>query len=470
MTTAPSAPPRVAVLGAGIAGLTAAYTLQQQGVDVTVFEATSRPGGVIRSEVIDGYLVEHGPNTLQSGTPVLASCLADLGLEAARCPASEAARKRFVVRGGSPLPLPTSPLALLSTPLFSARARWRLLREPFVPPAPPHLEESVADFTRRRLGEEWLAYAVNPFVAGIYAGDPERLSLPHAFPTLHELEQTHGSLIGGLFRRMRARRAAEGTDASPRTSRRPFSFRDGLAMLPEALARRLGPAVQYGQAVTRLVPTEGGVLVETGDASPRPFDAALVALPLYQLTGLLDVDEAVGPQPAPVTYPPVSVVALGFRREDVAHPLDGFGVLVPACETDFQILGTLFSSTLFPGRAPDGHVLLTTLLGGARRPELALAPEARREQAVLDDLRRLLGIRGRPTLVRHVCWPRAIPQYERGYGAVKAWLAALERHTPRLAFAGNYRAGVSVGDTMASGVDAAHRLARTLGVGTPDPR
>lgn len=451
--------PHTAVLGAGIAGLTAAYVLQQQEYPVSVFEAANRPGGVIRSESIDGYLVEHGPNTIQTSTPLLTSYIERLGLEECRCWADDAANKRYVVRDGTPQALPTSPPALLKTSLFSGRAKLRVLWEPFVPPAPAHTEESVAAFTKRRLGPEILDYGINPFVAGIFAGDPEQLSLPHAFPTLHTLEQEHGSVIGGMFKRMRARRAEPG---APRPQRRSFSFRDGLQMLPGALARALGDAVRLDTPVAKIQPADDGWLITTDDQPPRRFDAVLSTLPLYQLVDVLEVADADLSPLRHTYYPPVSVMALGFRREDVRHPLDGFGMLVPGAETDFDILGTLFSSTLFPDRAPEGHVLLTTLLGGARHPELALASEERREQVVRRDLRTLLGVTGTPALVHHICWSQAIPQYNVGYGTVKTLLAALEQRYPTLAFAGNYRSGVSVGDALASGDAAARQLVQTL--------
>lgn len=441
----------VAVIGGGMAGLTAAFRLKAKGYDVTVFEAAAVPGGVIQSVQRDGYLVEYGPNALQTSSPALDILIAEAGLEGEVVDANPAARRRYVVQAGRPVALPTSPPALLNTSLVSWRARLRLLREPLVRPAPPEAEETVAAFVRRRLGPDWLAYVADPFVAGVFAGDPSRLALRHAFPRVHALEQTHGSLLLGQLRASRAGGAA----------RRMVSFRQGLHMLPTALARPLGDHLRLNTRVTALQP-DGKAWQVTADGHEgrreTRFDAVVTALPLPRLAPLLA--PAAGDVGAftEVVHPPVRIVALGYPRPAVAHPLDGFGMLVPSAEGTFRILGTLFSSTLFPGRAPAGHVLLTTFVGGTRHPALALSDAATVQRVVEDDLGRLLGIQGGPSFVCHVQWPQAIPQYDVGYGAVKALADRLEQAHPGLALAGSFRQGVSVGDTVASGAAAAARI------------
>ncbi len=446
-----------AVIGGGIAGLTAAYRLVQHELDVTIFEAGAQAGGVLRTERAGGYLVEYGPNSLRARTALLDEMIAALGLDDEVVPADPMARNRYVVRGGRLAALPASPPGLLTSTFLSFAGKLRLLREPFIRPAAPEAEESVAAFVRRRLGQEALAYGANPFVAGIFAGDPEQLSLRHAFPALHALEQRHGSLLKGLIRQAKAAKRTR-TEA-PRGG--VFSFRDGLARLPEALAARLAGRLHLRTPVTGLARRAQGwtlTVEREGGVEERRFDAVVCTVPLHRL-GALRFDAGVDLTPLfAVPYPPVSVVALGFRREDVAHPLDGFGVLLPAVERDFRILGALFSSSVFPGRAPEGHVLLTTLVGGARHPDLAREPAPALQDVVLHDLSRLLGVRGAPTLARHWCWPHAIPQYTPGYGAVKGLLDDLEARHPGLCFAGNYRRGISVADAMASGDEAARRL------------
>lgn len=448
--------PSIAVVGGGIAGLTAAYRLHRQGIDVTLFEAEDRIGGVIRSERVDGYLIEHGPNSIQARSSAIEALVDELELTPEVVEASPAAKQRYVVRAGRPVPLPSSPPAFLTTPLFSVGTKLGLLREPFVSPARPEAEETVADFVRRRLGRELLDYAINPFVAGIFAGDPERLSLRHAFPRLHALEQQYGSLIRGQIQKSKEKKRM----VEPGPSGRMFSFREGLRRLPEALAAPLGEHLRTGCPVVALRRRADAweLTCRAGDAShTASFDAVVVTTPLHRLpevSGLTPADRALLED---VSYAPVRVIFQGYRRAAVEHPLDGFGMLVPAVETQLKILGTLFSSTLFPNRAPDGHVLLTTFVGGTRRPELAGSTEAEVHRTVGRDLGALLGIRQPPIFERQVFWPYAIPQYEVGYGAVMARLDEIETGLRGLILAGSFRQGISVSDTVASGEAAAQR-------------
>ncbi len=441
--------PPVAVIGGGISGLAAAWRLRQRGAPITLFEASDRTGGVIRTVQRDGFQIDEGPNTLVARSSTVTETIDALGIE--RVPASEAAKSRYVVRDGALVAVPTSPPGLLSTPLLSARAKLRLLREPFVR-AGADEDEPLASFVRRRLGPEVLDYAVNPFVAGVYAGDPRRLSTRYAFPLLHTLEREHGSLVRGMIHRARNR-----GDGPAKPSAHPFSFRDGAQALPDAFARAVGAdAIRLGTPVTALRHDADGWTVTT-DRGDERFGGVVSTVPLHRLSEIVfESDVDLGPF-ADVTYPPLSVLALGFRRTDVEHPLDGFGVLVPERE-GLGVLGALFSSTLFPGRAPAGHVLLTCFVGGMRRPDLADRPTDDLVALALADLRPLLGVRGEPTFVHRKLWRRAIPQYHVGYGRVVEAMEAMEARHPGLAIAGNVRRGISVGDALEAGLDAADRL------------
>lgn len=444
--------PPVAIVGAGVSGLAAAWRLRTRGVDAVLLEASDRIGGAVRSLRAEGFLADLGPNTLVVRDPRVEEVLQRLGLAARRLWADPAAARRYVVRDGRPVPLPTSPLGLLRTPLLSTRARLRLLAEPFVRRG-HQVDESLAAFVRRRLGPEVLDYVADPFVAGVFAGDPERLSARHAAPALVELERTHGSLLRGALAQRRAARTA------PSLPRHPFSFPEGLEALPHALAAALAGAVpvHLGERVTTLGREAGGFRL----GPHGPFRAVVWATPPYALPdGVGSPNDLAIVRGVPC--PPVAVLALGFRREDVAHPLDGFGVLVPRREP-FRLLGALFSSTLTPGRAPDGHALLTCFLGGARRPDDALRPEAELLAVAQADLARLLGVRGDPVFARCRVWRRAIPQYEVGHDTVLAALDRLEAATPGLFVAGTVRGGISVGEALAAGLVAADRAAAHLG-------
>jgi oxygen-dependent protoporphyrinogen oxidase len=449
--------PTVGVIGAGIAGLAAAHQLREEGVAVRVLEASDRTGGAIQSERTEGFLVEDGPNTVRAGAPALEAIVDDLGLQDRRIWANDDADTRYVVRDGRPTPLPQSVSSFLSTDLFSIRAKLRLLAEPFIGRSEAD-DESVAHFTRRRLGREVLEYAIAPFVGGVFAGTPEDLSVRHAFRRLATLEDEYGSLFLGAVRRALSRNGSGDEDAPSGL----FSFRGGLQVLPNALTDALGDRVTLNAPVTSL--HHDGSRWHVTVASPdeheqtRTFDALVCTAPLHRL-GEMDFDTPVDLTPfADVSYPPLSVLALGYPREAMDHPLDGFGMLVPPVENDLNILGTIFSSTLFPGRAPDDHVLLTTFVGGGRAPEQATTETSAVQSTVERDLQHLLGVEESPVFRRHVHWSNAIPQYTIGYGHVKETLDELEHQHPRLAFAGNYRQGVSVGDALTSGVETADRL------------
>jgi protoporphyrinogen/coproporphyrinogen III oxidase len=456
-------PHPIAVIGGGITGLTAAFRLRQKGVPVMLYEASPRLGGVIQSMQQDGYLAEFGPNTILETSPKIVSLIHDLDLDARRLYSDPHAANRYVVRRRRPVPLPSSPLDFLKTPLFSLGAKLRLLREPFLPPAHPDIEESLAQFVLRRLGREFLDYAINPFVAGVYAGDPAHISVRAAFPKLHALEQKYGSLIKGqiLGARERRQRAEVSKQSAPK-----FSFQHGLQELIDALESRLADSIQTRAPVLGIQsnPTGWRVTARVNEQTREcEHSAVLLALPAHQLAsipvlapGILDFQLF-----SEIVYPPVASVVLGFRRQDVAHPLDGFGMLIPQVE-GFRILGTIFSSSLFPHRAPAGHVTLTSYVGGTRAPELAHRPVREVIDLTLEDLRTILGVHGQPTFSHCVLYPKAIPQYNVGYDRFRQAMANLEGQAPGLFFAGHARDGVSLGDSIVSGHDVAERIQVSL--------
>jgi len=450
----------VAIIGAGITGLTAAFYLKRQGVPVTVYEAGWRVGGVIQSVRKDGFLAEFGPNTILETSPKIAQLVRDAGLEARKLATDPKAEARYVVRYGRPIEMPGKPLGFFTTPLFTAKAKLAVLREPFIKPRRDGVEESIAQFVVRRFNQEFLDHAIDALVAGIYAGDPHRLSLPHAFPKLKALEDNYGSMIKGQIFGARDRKKSDEV-AKDRAAK--FSFDEGLQVLPDALAAQIGESLNLNTPVTKLTQTGDGWRVSTA-SDEAEFGAVIYCGTAHRLAEL--VIEAAPPRRptdvfSEISYPPVASVVLGFRREDVVHSCQGFGMLIPKIE-GFKILGTIFSSALFPNRAPAGHLNLTSYIGGARYPELASLPSEKLVDVVLADLRLLLGVKGQPAFVHTAFWPHAIPQYNVGYGKYRDLLTNIEAKTPNLFFAGHYRDGVSLGDSMVSGVNIAERVGKLL--------
>ncbi len=453
----------VAVIGAGLAGLAAGSRLKRLGIRVVVYESAGRAGGVIRTEKREGYIAELGPNSLTEPSPPIRSILAELGLESRLQPAAPEARHRYIVRRGKLVPLPASPPELLTTRLLSNSAKLAVFGEPLVDPGDSPVEESVATFIRRRFNQEILDYIANPFVTGIFAGDPEQLSVRYALPRLHALEQSHGSVIKAMFKKSRARKKGDGGTAAAL-----LSFPGGLHELPDAMARDLGPALRLGAAVTQIRRGPKGWTVGAAFQPAELYDGVVYAAPAH-CTDEIDLGFEGAERLktlASIPHPPVAVVALGFRRGEVTHALDGFGFLVPEVERK-HVLGAIFSSTLFPGRAPEGHVLLTAFVGGVRNPDLANADLSTLTARVLDDFRTLLGARGEPTFRAVQLWPRAIPQYTLSHGRFRDIMDDVERRNPGLMLTGSFREGVAVGDVLAAADATAARLGARLGEEKP---
>lgn len=460
-----STPKSVAIIGAGIAGLTAAYRLHERGFRVKVFERSAQAGGAIRTIREDGWMAECGPNSVQFGAPELKQLVADLGLETDLQIANSAAKKRFIVRGGKFEPVPMGPGSFLATPIFGARTKLALFTELFSRPRTRHNDVSLAELVRSHYTQELVDYAVNPLIAGIYAGDPEKLSVKNAFPSLWEAERLKGSLPRGFMAIAKAKRAA---GAPKKKGATPLiSFRLGLQQLPDTLVAKL-PAgtVEFNTTVETIIPGKPHRLVcsRGTEKCGGEFDYLVLAVPAPALAQITFGTLAERPLATldTIAHPPVSSLFLGFKREDVTHPLDGFGGLTPEKERR-DVLGILFSSTLFPGRAPEGHVALTVFAGGMRQPEHARLNTEQLLERVDRDLRELVGVKGKPVFVRHTFWPRAIPQYQIGYERHFETMTALENRTPGLFIGGQCRDGISLPDCCKSGEKLAAKVTEFAG-------
>ena len=455
-----------AIIGAGITGLCVAYSLGQGSTNrhrFDLIESSDSVGGAIQSTSRDGFLAEHGPNSLLIKDKRIAVLLDQIGLSGNSDELSAArseATKRYIVQDGIPIAMPGNPMALLSSPLFSLRGKIRLLAEPFIgrykASKNNEAEESFADFVRRRFGSELLASAAAPFVSGIYAGNPETLSIRHAFPRLWAIEQKHRSIILGLI----ARQIGIANDPQQLKPSQIVSFRSGMHALPKAIAAKLpDDSLHLGTKINSIEQENGRWNIVWADANGvqhhKNYQNLVITVPPHRL-GSLPLEESIIASLQSIQEiesPPVTSLVLGFKREDVSHPLDGFGMLVKQSENS-PLLGVLFSSSMFDHRAPEGHINLTCMMGGSISPHFA----DNDDQVVLDELQKLLGISAKPVFRHKTSWPRAIPQYSLDYQQKLDSIKVCEQANPGLHLAGNYRGGISVTDCMLNGLELGKQI------------
>lgn len=446
----PGSPRRIAVVGGGLSGLATAWRLGQAGADVTVIEKSGRTGGVIRTERRQGFLCEAGPNSMLMKSQQAEDFLDDLGLTGDIVDANPVANKRFLVKNGRVVPLPMSMGGGITTPLYTLGGKFRLLAEPFIKPAPADADQSVAGFVSRRMGRQFLDYGIAALVSGIFAGDPEKLSIRYAFPKVWNLEARYGSLIGGAIKLRKERKRRGEVAYKPRM----MSFPDGTETLTRRLAETARADIRTSAEPTSLARAEAGWEIrwrEPDGEHTGCFDELVISVPAHT-NPELPWQEAVAADMARIPtlyYPPVTTLVLGYRREQVEHPLDGFGVLIPLVENR-RVLGAIFSSTIFPGRAPEGHVALMIFMGGATMPDSARSSESEAVTLATGQLADLLGIRGEPVFTSATHWPLAIPQYNVGHGDFLAGLERVEQRWQGLHFCANYRGGPGLSDCLDS--------------------
>lgn len=481
--TESDAAPRVAVVGAGITGLAAALrltTLAPQA-QIDVFDAGRRAGGLIRTERRDGFLVECGPDSFITNKPDGLTLCDELGVSDQLIGTSPEHRRSLVLRNGQPRPVPegfmlmapTRPTAILKSPILSIPGRVRLLAERFVPRRRSDDDESLADFVVRRFGRETFDRLVQPLVGGIYTSDPARLSLRATLPRFVEMERRYGSVIRAVLSgSSRADRSDDGGAGSGSGARYGLfvTHRDGLGAITERCVeacRRSGRvAVQLGRRVQAIRSSDTDPScwrLDFDDVPSETYDAVIVTLPAHAGARLLHESrlEALRDTLEQFEYASTAIVVTAHRLADFTHPLDAFGLVIPEIERR-KVLAVSFSSRKFPGRAPDGHILLRTFVGGAMHPELLDQDESQLEQMVVDELRELLGLRSQPLFAQTVWYRRSMPQYYVGHAdRVAATFRCLES-LPGLELAGSTWHGVGIPDSIRSGREAAERVAHRL--------
>ncbi len=465
---------RLIVVGGGISGLATAFRIGQKfagsgrALEIEVLEEEDRPGGKIRSEQIDGYVFEWGPNGFLDGKPDTLDLCRDLGIESDLLASSDAARKRYVLSRGRLHRVPENPVAFFRSSLLSVRGRLRILAEPWIRPTGTGEDVSIAAFGRRRLGREAVEKLLDPMVSGIFAGDPALLSLEACFPRIAELERQYRSLVRAMVALVRARRKGFSAAAGPGQSQKHVgkpsggpagpagvlvSFREGTERLVRALAARLGPSLRTGCRVEAVLAERQGrrpvhrlLCDERGEKTQREADAVVLAVPAWSAARVVaSCDAGAGALLAGIPYAPLVVVGLGFPENRTPGELDGFGFLVPFSEGT-PVLGSLWTSRIFQGRSPQGRFLTRNMVGGWRNPWVLGLEEEELEAMALGVLERATAGRGEVCFRRVVRHERAIPSYLLGHVRRVETLEERLRRFPGLYVTGNALRGVAIND------------------------
>ena len=461
-----TSPYPVVVVGAGVAGLTAAFRLQEAGVDVQVFEAADRVGGAIHSEAVNGHLFERGPTTVMSTSPHLGRLIDAAGLRPRAIESAPQAGRRKVWRHGRLHTLPEKPPQLLTCSALSLPGRLRLLMEPLVPARRSGPPETLLDMGRRRLGKEATAALLDPFITGVYAGRLDQLGVD-AVGRLTIWERAYGSFFKAVKAQRREKLLQLEAEGQPKPTGPPplVSFPGGLGELPAALGEQLGTQLHTSRRVVSFgrVGAHWRVVVEgEGKTATVMASSILVAAPARIAADLVEpwVGEVVHPF-RDIEHPHVATVGLGYRRSDVSAPLDAFGLLVASdSRLEHDVLGVLYVSSIFPDRTPEGEVTLTVMIGGARDPDAAQATDDELVSRARRALKVLIGAEGEPTARLVTRWPTAIPQYPPGHTMRVGRLQSRLQQMGGLQVAGNWLSGVGLEAAVESAelaVDAALR-------------
>ena len=439
---------KITILGAGISGLATAYWLHKEGFDITILETKSEAGGAMETIRENGFLIDLGPNSGLETTPLIRELADEIGLSEEMIYANESANKRYILRNNELYPLPTTPPAFIKTKLFSTKAKLRVMAEPFIGKSNDGYYQSMAQFVRRRLGQEFLDYAIDPFVSGVFAGDPNKLSVKSAFPKLYRLEEVYGGLVKGMIKGARERKQRA---EQSKQSAKMFSFINGMQSFPKAIAEKLKERVVYEcrvQNVECRMKNWNIRYEQNGVIKEIISDYVLSTVPAHTASKIFSsLDKEFVNHADNIFYPPVMVLYLGFRKDQIARPLDGFGYLIPSKEQK-TFLGAIWSSTIFPNRCDDDKAAFTLFVGGARSSHLFEMEKEKLIDKVLHEFKEITKVNGDPVFVKDRMWQKAIPQYNIGYIEHENYFNKFEKENPGIFIGGNFRGGISVGDCI----------------------
>jgi len=444
----------VAVIGGGISGLTAAYELKRQGYDVKVLERQIRSGGNAISENTGGFLMEHGPSTINATVSEVHELSNALGLNPSVVDLSDRVKQRYLVKRGKLNGISVDPLGFLRSSYLSPKGRMRLMAEAVIPKGNNDSDETVDQYFTRRFGSEFAARIMDPLVGGLYAGRSDELSVRSVFPKLIELEQTYGSVCKAvLVRHLQGRMMP---------AKRLYSWSNGIGSLPAALSVALSGNIRTGITVRTVQVRGTGFEIDTLKDGKINARSVLMATQPHVAAALLENVSLNGAGAiSEIAAPPLAVVFMGYKRHAVDHPLDGLGYLSPSSENRL-LTGVQFSSSMFSGRAPEGYVSLTGYLGGTRCPNVAKLGDDQLIALAEEEFRDLLGVRGCPKIARIRRWPRGIPQYHLGHQERVRKIQDIPLNAPGLFVTGNYLGGPSVGACVANAHEAAQNISAYL--------
>lgn len=449
---------KITVLGAGISGLAAAYWLKKDGFDIHILEAKSEPGGAMETVSKNGFTIDFGPNSGLETTPLISKLAEEVGIKDKMIYANDKSNKRYILKNDELYALPTSPPAFLSTKLFSAKAKLRVMGEPFVGKSEDGYYQSIAEFVERRLGKEFLEYAIDPFVSGVFAGDPYKLSVKSAFPKLYRLEEVYGGLVKGMIKGARERKQR---NEESKQSAKMFSFIDGMQSFPKAIAQTFENQIEYNVKISSIDKNESGYKINyniNDENKSLTTDIVLSAMPAHKAAAMFTkFDSEFEKHATDIVYPPVLVLYLGYKKEQIKRALDGFGFLIPS-KMGKNFLGAIWSSTIFENRAPEDYASFTLFVGGARKPNLFDEPTETIINRAVKEFSEIMNVDSEPELKEYREWHKAIPQYNLGYIEHENYFERFEKRNPGIFLSGNYRGGISVGDCVKNSEIVAEKI------------
>jgi oxygen-dependent protoporphyrinogen oxidase len=453
---------KIAVLGAGISGLTSAYYLKKSGFDVTVFEKNSRAGGLIETEKKDNYILDKGIATGIESTSLISDLVNELKLEASILYAGEKANLKQAYISGSLFDLSMNPNNLLKFPLFSFNTKFRFFLEPFLPRTSEKKDMSVADFIKRRLGTQFLDYIIEPFASEVYAGDPKKLSVKAAYPKLFKLEQDYGSIIKGFKKAPLLQKKREELEGSGKL----FGFKGGMEELTLALASKFSFKINYLHDILKIEKKENGyniIINKKGDIRQQYFDIVISALPAYVLEETLkEFDQNFSSVLSKIEYAPLIQVYVAFLKQDIEQTARGYSVLIPAIENK-EILNITLISEILQGRCPDDRHLFSVMMGGCRNVDLGSTDSKDLQRMAIETISEIYKAKDKPIFVSFKSWKRAVPQYNTGYFNLTEKIKKFESENLGFFVSSNFAGGVAIGDSILNSYKIAERVSRSVG-------